>query len=157
MRHLRRSLLLAAAAVCAASPIGMAFQSPPPVIKVCSLLPKAEVKKLIGGDKVFDMFAPEEEAVAGGSSCNYPGVRIQVIPFQQSTIDAVRKRAPVEAVSGVGDEAYLHDNRGRYAELIVKIGPRLLTLQRSVATGQTVASVRPGVIDLAKALVAKLR
>jgi hypothetical protein len=43
------------------------------------------------------------------------------------------------------------------AELFVKGGPRLLTLQRSIDMGQTVALVRPGVIDLAKALVAKLR
>ena len=103
---------LAAAAVCAVSQIGLAFQSSPPVIKVCSLLPREEVKKLIGGDKIFDMFAPEEEAVAGGSSCNYPGVMVQVIPFRQSWIDTVRKSPPVEAVSGVGDEAYLHDNPG---------------------------------------------
>ena len=134
-----------------------ASQAPPPVVKVCSLLPKAEVKKLIGGGKVFDMLEPEEEAVAGGSSCNYPEVMVQVIPFRQSTIDTARKRGSLETISGVGDEAYLYDNRGRYAELYVKVGPYLLTLQRDIGTGRTLASVRPGVLELARALAAKLR
>ena len=100
MHHLRRSLLVVVAAGFASSQIGMAFQSPTSDIKVCSLLPKAEVKKLIGGNQVFDLLEPEEEAVAGGSSCSYPGVMIQVIPFRQSTIDTARKRGGLEPVSG---------------------------------------------------------
>ena len=133
MHHLRQSLLVAAAIGCAASQIGVAFQAPAPAVKVCSLLTQVEVRKLIGGSNVMDnLFKPEEEAVAGGSSCNYPDVLIQVIPFRQSTIDTVRKRGGLEAVSGVGEEAYLYDNRGNYAEIYVKVGPHLLTLQRSI-------------------------
>ena len=143
-------------AIFVAAQIASAFQSPPQV-KVCSLLPASEVKRIIGGSKTFDMFPPEEEAVAGGSSCNYAGVLVQVIPFSQGTIDAARKTRSLEAISGVGDEAYLYDNRGNYAELYVKVGPRLLTLQRDIGMGQTIASVRPQVMELAKALVAKLR
>ena len=78
------------------------------------------------------------------------------MPFLQSTFDAARKRGRLESVPGVGDEAYLYDNPAGYAELYVKVGSRLLTLQRSVGMGQTVTDVRPGVIALAKALVAKL-
>jgi hypothetical protein len=157
MPSVGRVLLVAAVIGCLPGQMGTAFQSPTAGIKVCSLLPKAQVKKLIGANEVFDMMEPEEEAVAGGSSCNYPSVMVQVIPFMQSTFDAARKRGRLEAVTGVGDEAYLYDNPASYAELYVKIGPRLLTLQRSVGMGQTVASVRPGVIALANALVAKLR
>jgi hypothetical protein len=104
------------------------------------------------------MFPPEEEALGTyGSSCNYAGVMVQVLPFSQSTIDAARKRGRLEPVSGVGDEAYLFDNRGEYAELYVRVGRRLLTLQRDVDAGKTVADVRAGTVALAQALVAKLR
>jgi hypothetical protein len=43
----------------------------------------------------------------------------------------VRKQDNTEAVSGVGDEAYFHNNSDRYAELYVKVGERALTLQAS--------------------------
>jgi hypothetical protein len=128
MARVKAVVLVAATAACLAGQTADAAQSPAAAVKVCSLLPKAEVKKLIGGNQVFDMLEPEEEAVAGGSSCNYPSVLIQVIPYLPSTIDAARKRGPLEAVSGVGDEAYLYENPAGYAELYVKVGPRLLTL-----------------------------
>ena len=103
VHHLRQSLFVAAVIGCAASQVGVAFQAPAPAVKVCSLLTQAEVRKLIGGSSAIDhLFKPEEEAVAGGSSCNYPDVMIQVIPFRQSPIDTMRKRGGLEAVSGVG-------------------------------------------------------
>jgi hypothetical protein len=149
------SVVLVVAACALNGPVS-ARQSPAP-LKVCGLLPKDEVKKLIGGNQFFDTMPPEEEALGTyGSSCNYPSVTIQVMPFLQSTFDAARKRGRLESVPGVGDEAYLYDNPAGYAELYVKVGSRLLTLQRSVGMGQTVTDVRPGVIALAKALVAKL-
>jgi hypothetical protein len=157
MRPLVGILLAAVAASSLESP-AVARQSSAAGIKVCQLLPRAEVKKLIGGNQVFDMMPPEEEALGTyGSSCNYPGVLIQVIPFHQSTIDAARKRGGIESVPGVGDEAHLYNNPAGYAELYVKVGSRLLTLQRSIGMGQTVADVRPGTVALANALVAKLR
>jgi hypothetical protein len=62
------------------------------------------------------MMRPEEEALGTyGSSRNYPGVLIQVL-FQQSTIDAARKRGRLESVTGVGDEAYFYDNPAGYLE-----------------------------------------
>jgi hypothetical protein len=135
-----------------------AGQSPAAGIKVCGLLPAAQVKQLIGGDQMFDRFTPEEEAIGNsGSSCNYAGVVIQVMSFTQASIDALRKRGGLEPVTGLGDEAYFYDNRGQYAELYVKVGARLLTVQRDVPAGQTTATARPGAIALATALVAKLR
>ena len=136
----------------------IAAQSSTASIKACGLLPRAEVKKLINGNQVFDMMAPEEEPLGNyGSSCNYPGVMIQVMPFLQSTIDGARKRGRLEPVSGVGDEAWLYENPAGYAELYVRIDKRFLTLQRDIGMGQTLASVRPGVMALANALVARLR
>jgi len=133
-------------------------QTPESSIKVCGLLPRAEVKQIIGGDPVFDMMPPQEHPIGNyGSSCDYPGVTIQVLPFLQGTIDAARKRGKLDDVAGVGDAAYAFDNPAGYAELYVKVGTHLLTLQRSVPMGKTAASVRPGAIALAKALVPKLR
>ena len=146
------------ATACALAMPARASQSSAAGIKVCELLPKDEVKKLIGGDQVFDMKPPEEEPLGTyGSSCNYPTVMLQVIPFNQGTIDAARKRGRLESVPNVGDEAWLYDNPAGYAELYVKIGARLLTLQRSVGMGKAVSDVRSGVIALATALVPKLR
>ncbi len=54
------SIGLIAAAYALELPL-MASQSSAAVIKVCELLPKDEVKKLIGGSQVFDMFPPQEE------------------------------------------------------------------------------------------------
>lgn len=140
-----------------AFPSNLAQRPSAPVIKVCGLLAKADVKSLIGGGRIFDMFPPEEEAIPGGSSCNYGGVLVQVMAFSQGTIDALKKLGPLEAISGVGDEAYLRNNPAGYAELFAKVGSRILTLQRDLDPGKTTAAVKPGVVALAKAYVAKLR
>ena len=135
-----------------------ATQAPASSIKVCGLLPKAEVKKLIGGDQMFDRIAPEEEPIGNyGSSCNYPGVMVQVLPFNHQTIEAARKRGKLDDLAGIGDAAYTYDNPAGYAEIYVKVGERLLTIQRDVPIGQTQADVRPGAIALARTLVSKLR
>ena len=44
-------------------------------------------------------------------------------------IDLMRKKSGIETIRGVGDDAYLHNNRNRYAELVVRAGKHLLTLQ----------------------------
>ena len=166
MARIARNTVASAAAIAVAlsllhaTPVvaGQTPQTPESSMKVCGLLPRAEVKQLIGGDPVFDMMPPQEHPIGNyGSSCDYPGVTIQVLPFLQGTIDAARKRGKLEDVAGVGDAAYAFDNPAGYAELYVTVGTHLLTLQRDVPTGKTAASVRPGAIALAKALVPKLR
>jgi hypothetical protein len=102
----------------------------------------------------------EEEPVGAGfagSACEYPSVRIQVLPFSQGILDAERKRVQIESVAGVGDEAFFAPRVRQYAEMYVKVGKHLLTLQAGVPTGGTVETVKPAVVNLAKALVAKLR
>jgi hypothetical protein len=126
-----------------------------PRIKACSLVPKEEVKKHLPWIPVLDRMPIEEEPIGtSGSSCNYPTVFIQVLPFSQATLDLMRKKSGIETISGVGDEAYLHNNRNRYAELVVRAGKHLLTLQANM--DGKIESVKPGVLNLAKALVAKL-
>ena len=125
-------------------------------IRACSLLPKEEVKKHVPWLPVLDQMPIEEEPVGvSGSSCNYPSVFIQVLPFSQRTIDMARQQGGLEPLTGIGDEAYFHNNKNLYAEVFVKVGNQLLTLQANLQ-GE-MAAVKPGVLNLAKALVAKLR
>ena len=156
--------LIALSAVSACAPALLPQPQPPqqrptaaaPRIRACSLLPKDEVKKHLPWRPLLDQFAIEEEPVGNyGSSCNYPSVFIQVLPFLQGTIDAARKKGGLETIGGVGDEAYFHNNANRYAELYVRAGTHLLTVQANV--DGSIGSVKPGVLNLAKALVAKLR
>jgi hypothetical protein len=136
---------------------GFAFLQPASAqpMGACSLLPKEEVKKHLPWNDFLDSMPAEEEPIgSSGSSCNYPTVFIQVLPFSQGLLEAVRKQDNTEAVSGVGDEAYFHNNSDRYAELYVKVGERARTLQ---ASGQgTIESLKPNVVNLARALIAKM-
>jgi hypothetical protein len=129
----------------------------PPKVKVCELLPKAEVKRLIGAPAAFDAVPPAETELGSyGSTCTYAGVMIQIVPFQQISIDAAKKRGNLSTIAGVGDGAWLYSDPGGYAELYVRAGRRLLVIQRKLEPGIRVADVRPGMIALAKVLVGKL-
>jgi hypothetical protein len=130
------------------------------VVKVCSLLSVAEVKKLAPWPPHLDSFAKGEEEPVGsaGSSCNYPTVFIQVMAFNRSFIDELKKAGmPLEPVPGVGEEAYVRDNRGRYAELVAKVGPHSLTVQLSIESNKTFESTKPSLIAIGKAYAARLR
>ena len=125
-------------------------------VAVCKLLPTAEVKKHLPWRPQLDQFPPEEEAIgAAGSSCNYPSVMIQVLPGAQRMIDEAKKKGGLEPVSGIGEEAWFHKNPNGYAELYVKAGKYVLTLQ-SNWDGKDPA-VKSGTLGLAKALLAKLQ
>jgi hypothetical protein len=125
-------------------------------IAVCPLVSKEEVKKHLPWNPVMDQFPLEEESIgASGSSCSYPTVLVQVLPYTQNMVDALHKQGKLEPISGVGDEAYFRNNKDLFAELYAKVGNRLLTLQSS-SSGK-VEAVKPGVISLAKVFVAKLR
>ncbi len=155
----KKSLIaLTALAVC--SPLLAAqleAQQPPAAaaskIKVCSLLTKEEVKKHLPWNALVDKMAPEEEAVGTtGSSCTYPTVRIQVLGKGKPGPPSPTGYAPV---SGLGEEAYFRNNRNRYAELLVRVGNYTLTLQAD-ADGN-IETVKPRVVSLAQALIAKLK
>lgn len=130
----------------------------PPRVEVCSLVPKAEVKKQLPWQDFLDAMPVEEEPVgAAGSSCSYPSVHVQVLPYTRSFVDALRtsKTGALESIPGVGDEAWFRHNRKMFAEVAVRVGPRLLTLQASAE--DDVADVKARVIDLARVYVARLR
>ena len=127
------------------------------IVKVCSLLTVAEVKKLAPWEPMFDQMKIEEEGIGGGSSCNYPTAAVQVMQFRQGTIDALSKQYKLEAVAGVGDAAWLRNNRDMFAELMAKVGPHLLTVQTSISRGKTFETSKPELLNLGRGFAAKLR
>ncbi|MBL8989098.1 MAG: hypothetical protein JNJ80_22680 [Gemmatimonadetes bacterium] len=134
----------------------LAGQSQAPAkVAVCSLLTKQEVRTLLPWKQILDM-EPEEEAIGTtGSSCNYPSVMIQVLPTTSGIIEVARKRGGLETLSGIGLEAYFYHNPNGYAEIYVKAAKHVVTVQANVQ--DNLATVKPGAINLAKALVGKLR
>ena len=151
------SCLAAAVAVGMPSLLSAQSAQPDPAkIKVCSLLTKEQVKKHLPWRPELDQFPPEEEALGNyGSSCNYPTVHIQVMPSRSSMIEQAKKKGGLEPISGLGEEAYFHNNKGMYAELYVRQGKYLFTVQANV--NGPIATAKDGAIKLAKDLAAKLR
>jgi hypothetical protein len=159
MKHLTKATLVAIGVGCVL-PTTLEAQQPAAAtgtrVRACALVTKADVKKHLPWAPMLDNMPVEEDAIGtSGSSCNYPSVTIQVLPFSQRTLDAVRKKDGTDAVGGVGDEAVFHRNPNGYGELYVKVGSRLLTLQATAE--DDIDAVKPGVVNLAKALVTKLR
>jgi hypothetical protein len=153
-RIVYRPLVTAAAVVLA---VALPSAQKPAKIDACSLLTKAEVKEYLPWPAHVDSLPVEREDMGEtGSACEYPTVRVQVLPYSRGFIDAAHKSRKPEPVTGVGDEAYISANRRYYAELVAKVGPRLLTLQASIPSEGTYESTKPKTIALAKALAAKL-
>ena len=128
-------------------------------VKVCSLLPLAEVRKIAPWEPAFDKFAKAEEHPLGssGSSCEYPTAGVQVMAFNPATLDSLKKARKVEPVAGVGDEAYVANNADTFGELYARVGPHFLTIQMTLGTNGNYASVKPKLVQLDQAVAAKLR
>ena len=145
------------ACLAAASPAPA--QSGKPAIRACEVLTRDVVAKFdTGNPKMRDLIPRDEEAIGShGSSCNDGSIFVQIDPFLNS--DSYRKSPAKDwqAVSGVGDTAYFHNNRDRYAELMVWSGRHHFTIQLSVPDGRTAEAVKPNTIGIATALVAKLK
>jgi hypothetical protein len=131
-------------------------QAASPPIKACSVASREEVKKHLPWKAALDQFKSEEEPIgAYGSSCNHPSVLIQVMPSSKAAIDSLRRISGIETISGLGDEAYFSNNHDQYAEVYVRSGNTLLTLQANL--NKDMATVKPGALNLARALLPKLR
>ena len=151
-------LIAALCFVSAPSLAARAVQKPAaaPVVKACSLLTKAEVRKHLPWRDVLDQFPVEEEPIGTtGSSCNYPSVFIQVMPGSPNALAPFQKAGATEPVAGVGDEAYFRNNKNNYAEVAARVGKYLLTVQAN-ADAKSMDTVKAGAVSLAKALAAKL-
>ncbi len=156
-------VLMTALATIAAGSVADAYAAPQgKAAHACALLSKADVKKLAPWPDVLDQMQPEEDLLATGSGCNYPSVYIQVMATDEAAFQrtlAAFKNPTLERITGVGDDAYLRDNGGNYAELIAKVGAFMFTIQHNLNTlqGRTMQTVKPEVIALGQALEAKLR
>jgi hypothetical protein len=133
-----------------------------PTMHACSVLTRAEVRKIMPwSDQMEGIFPKEEEdQFANGSGCEYPSVRVQIMstsPDQWQRWVDTSKNASVERVAGVGEEAYIRDNKGMFAELYAKSGSYLISLQKSLKPGETTQASKAQLIALGQALVAKLR
>jgi hypothetical protein len=142
----------------ASQPTGVAQAGQPARVAACKLLSKEEVKKILPWQAMFDQMPIEEDPIGTtGSSCNYPSATIQILAYTQRFFDGVRTQGKLEPIAGVGDEALFFANPRGYAELYVKAGDRIVTVQANTGPKETIESLKPGVITLAKALIAKLR
>jgi hypothetical protein len=126
----------------------------------CSLLTNDVVTQVSPASpaslKLMLMVKPMEDKVGAGTACSYGGITMQVDVVTPAGMEKVRDKTWV-AVPGLGDTAYFHDNRGRFAELYVQAGKRTLTIQMSPAEGKTVADTKANTIALAKLVLPKLK
>ena len=125
--------------------------------KACGILPREELKKIMPWGAAFDPVKETEEPYGTGSVCSYPGFDIFVGKYSQSTLDFARKRGPLLPVAGVGDEAFLREDGRTFAHIYVKVGDRIVQVQKSIRFDETFESVKPALIAMGKALAAKLR
>lgn len=128
-------------------------------VSACTLMSRDLVEKFDTGNKqVLRQIKPSEEPLgANGSSCEDGNIGFQINPFARP--EELRKSPGKDwqRQAGVGDTAFFRNNADTYAELIVWTGPHHFTIQLGVPTGGTVESIRPKTIELAHAIIAKLR
>lgn len=130
-------------------------------VGACSLLSKELLEKITPMDREMFEFGlaipPVEEPVGvAGSTCEYGGVMLQIDPFASPARVEETLAAEWTKISGPGDIAYFRDNVGEWGELYVRAGERVITIQMDIPTGHTAESIKPNVIALANAILAKL-
>ena len=132
-----------------------------PEIKPCSLLTRELVEKASAAGKHTIAAAKPEEVSLGASrrGCQWGDVLVQVDPYPASRLGELSKSDPKnwESISGVGDAAYFHNVKDAMAEMFVRVGPRTFAILIDVPVGSKAAAVKPKAVELAQALVPKLR
>lgn len=139
----------------------LAQTSPAPAVKPCSLLTRDLVERASAADKQAMAAAKPQEVNLGprGWACEWGGVMLQVDPFPPSRLAELGKGDPKswESIPGVGDAAYFHNVKDAIAEMFVRVGPRTFGILMDVPVGSTAAAIKPKLVELAKAIVPKLR
>jgi hypothetical protein len=125
-------------------------------LNACTILSRDEVKKIVPWGPEADREKEYEQPLVGGSGCVYPSVAFVVYKYSVSRIDAARKDGPLIPVPGTGDAAFLQQKK-HWAELYVKVGDRMVHITQIIPSDGTFESVKPSMVALGKALVAKLR
>jgi hypothetical protein len=139
----------------------LAQTSPAPPIKACSLLTRDLVEKASAAGKQAIAAAKPQEVNLGrsGLACEWGDVMLQVDPFPASRMAELGKSDPKswESVPGVGDAAYFHNVKDAVAEMFVQVGPRTFGILMDVPAGSKAAAIKPRFVELARAIVPKLR
>ncbi len=126
--------------------------------RACALLTRElilRVTPLSGRARDVGLAIPPEGGALGsaGSECTYGGVTLQLDPFPWSTVT----REQLTPVGGVGDAAFFRSNRDEYAELFVRSGAHVITIQMDVPTGKSAASIQSNAVALAKELLPQIK
>lgn len=152
MRHVVMLLAVSSLTVGAA---GAQPASSAPGPRACAVLTRDLVAPLTENKSILDLIPPEEEVLAtGGTACEHGAVRLQLSPGRggKRTLTA----PGLQPVQGAGDGGFFRSNQNRYAELAVWTSRHSLDLQVSVPSGRTAEDIKPQVIALANAILAKL-
>jgi hypothetical protein len=124
-------------------------------VRACQVLTKDLVAPFTENKKILDLIPPQEEVLGtSGTACEYGAVRLQLFPGRGGKRTASAK--DLQPISGAGEGGYFRSNRDRYAELMVWTSKHSLDLQVSVPTGRTAEAIKPDVVALANAILAKL-
>jgi hypothetical protein len=134
----------------------------PATSPACNLLSRAEVKAQIPWASNLDALPLREEPLTNGISCGFPSVVVHVLTLPAASWNTwitTFRMEPNEAVAGIGDEAWLRNNRNRHAEFVVRQGTQVVCVLYNYAgsNGEPFASAKLAVIALGKAYAAKLR
>lgn len=155
---MRHAVVLVVAFACIPSQ-GAAFQARSggaagPSVRACAVLTRDLVAPFTENKSILDLIPPEEEVLTAGTACEHGSVRLQLFPGRggRRTVSG----AEFQPVTGAGDGGLFRSNRNRYAELTVWTAKHSLDLQVSVPSGRTAEAIKPDVIKLANAILAKL-
>ena len=177
MRKMLPAAILALAASAVPSPAGAQPRAGAPggdagagTVGACSLLTKAEVERAAGRRFHDD---PEPMGLAGGGSvCAYGTGKAQIILFSGERsgerLDALIKNfghenAQRHPVPGIGDGAYViyprprNQYEDRVAFIVVRAGRHALGISLAADGSKPAEAAQPDLVELAKAVVAKLR
>lgn len=127
----------------------------PPAVRACAVLTRDLVAPFTENKKVLDLIPPSEEALGtSGTACTYGAVRLQLFPGRggKPTVSA----KGLQPITGAGEGGFFRNNRDHYAELMVWTSKHRVDLQVSVPSGRTADAIKPDVVALARAILAKL-
>jgi hypothetical protein len=171
MTHCSRTMILTIVLLGTAVAASQAQSASNPA---CGLLTGAELQKITG--KAYDEGDEGDamgEGAGGGASCQWgdpvgrgaPMVSVVYIPSKggkgYTEINRASKMLPGckrEPVSGLGDEAHIETcSKGRGPVAYIKAGANDLIVQMDAIAPATALSVKPTLIAVAKAVVARAR
>jgi hypothetical protein len=157
MRQMLAPILLSACLLATA----LAQSNPASPGKPCALLTRDLVEKASAAGKQAVAAAKPQEVNLGatGWACQWGDVMLQVDPYPASRLADLGRNDPKswESIPGVGDAAYFHNVKDAMVEMFVRVGPRTFGILMDVPVGSKAAAVKPRFVELAKAIVPKLR